>query len=40
MLVEDLQNYHRQFESIKTDAQNLLEDLNGLQFNWQPSTDR
>src|SRR5213594_3738423 len=40
MLVEDLQNYHRQFESIKTDAQNLLGDLNELQFNWQPSTDR
>jgi len=39
MLVEDLQSYHRQFESIKT-GQNLLEDLNGLQFNWQPSTDR
>jgi len=40
MLVEDLQNYHRQFESIKTDAQNLLGDLNELQFNWQPGTDR
>jgi hypothetical protein len=39
MLVEDLQNYHRQFESIKTDAHNL-GDLNELQFNWQPSTDR
>ena len=40
MLVEDLQNYHRQFESIKTDAQKLLGDLNELQFNWQPTTDR
>ena len=40
MLVEDLQNFHRQFESIKTSAQNLLGDLNELQFNWQPSTDR
>ena len=40
MLVEDLQNYHRQFESIKTDAQNLLGDLNELQFNWQPTRDR
>jgi DinB superfamily len=40
MLVEDLQNYQRQFESIKTDAQNLLGDLNELQFNWQPSSDR
>ena len=40
MLVEDLQNYHRQFESIKTEAQNLLRDLNELQFNWQPGTDR
>ena len=40
MLVEDLQNYHRQFESIKTDAQNLLGDLNELQFNWQPTSDR
>jgi len=40
MLVEDLQNYRRQFESIKTDAQRLLGDLNELQFNWQPSSDR
>jgi hypothetical protein len=40
MLGEDLQNYHRQFESIKTDAQSLLGDLNELQFNWQPGTDR
>src|SRR2546425_6732042 len=40
MLVEDLQNYHRQFESIKTEAQNLLGDLNELQFKWQPGTDR
>ncbi len=40
MLVEDLQNYHRQFESIKTQAQKLLGDLNELQFNWQPGTDR
>src|SRR5229473_155159 len=40
MLVEDLQNYHRQFESIKTGAQNLLGDLNALQFNWQPGGDR
>ena len=40
MLVEDLQNYHRQFESIKTDAQTLLGDLNELQFNWQPGSDR
>ena len=40
MLVEDLQNYHRQFELIKTDAQNLLGDLSDLQFNWQPGADR
>src|SRR3989442_14769538 len=40
MLVEDLQNYRRQFESIKTGAQNLLGDLNELQFNWQPGSDR
>jgi hypothetical protein len=40
MLVEDLQKYHRQFESIKIGAQNLLEDPNELQFNWQPSIDR
>ena len=40
MLVEDLQNYHRQFELIKTDAQNLLGDLSELQFNWQPGADR
>ncbi|MEK6325053.1 MAG: DinB family protein [Acidobacteriota bacterium] len=40
MLVEDLQNYRRQFESIKTDAQSLLGDLTGLQFNWHPSPDR
>ena len=40
MLVEDLQNYQRQFESIRTEAQKLLGDLNELQFNWQPGTDR
>lgn len=40
MLVEDLQNYRRQFESIKTDAQSLLGDLNELQFNWRPASDR
>jgi hypothetical protein len=40
MLVEDLQNYQRQFESIRSEAQNLLGDLNELQFNWQPGTDR
>ena len=40
MLVEDLQNYHRQFESIKTEAQNLLGDLNEFQFNWRPGGDR
>ncbi len=40
MLVEDLQTYYRQFESIKTGAQNLLGDLNALQFNWQPGSDR
>jgi len=40
MLVENLQNYRWHFESIKTDAQNLLGDLNELQFNWQPGTDR
>src|SRR6267378_3510421 len=40
MLVEDLQNYHRQFESIKTDAQSLLGDLSELQFNWHPGSDR
>ena len=40
MLVEDLQNYQRQFESIKADARNLLEDLNELQFNWQPEANR
>jgi hypothetical protein len=40
MLAEDLQNYQRQFESIKIDAQNLLGDLNELQFNWRPGSDR
>src|SRR5690349_3673176 len=40
MLAQDLQNYHRQFESIKTDARSLLGDLNELQFNRQPGNDR
>jgi hypothetical protein len=40
MLVEDLQNYHRQFLSIKSEAQNLLDDLTDLQFNWRPSPNR
>jgi len=40
MLVEDLQNYHHQFLSIKSEAQHLLGDLTDLQFNWQPSSDR
>ncbi len=40
VLVEDLQNYHRQFEEIKTDAQKLLGDLTEAQFNWQPGRGR
>ena len=40
MLVEDLQNYQQQFQSIKIGAENLLRDLNELQFNWQPGADR
>jgi hypothetical protein len=40
MLVEDLQNCHQQFESIRIEAQNLLGDLTDIQFNWQPSRKR
>ena len=40
MLVEELQNYHQQFQSIKIEAQNLLTDLTDVQFNWRPDTDR
>jgi DinB superfamily len=40
MLVEDLQNYHQQFQSIRIDAQDLLTDLTDIEFNWQPGEGR
>ena len=40
MLIEDLQNHHQQFQSIKLDAQDLLANLTDIQFTWQPDLDR
>ena len=40
MLVEHLQNYHLQFQSVKAEASDLLGDLTEIQFNWQPGPGR
>lgn len=40
MLVDDLQNYHQQFLSIKFEAQNLFGSLSDNQLNWQPGSNR
>jgi hypothetical protein len=37
MLVDDLHNYHQQFQAIKTEAQVLLRELSQLQFYFQPN---
>lgn len=40
MLVEDLKNYHHEFLSIKSEAQNLFANLTDTQLNWQPGSNR
>ena len=40
MLVEDLESYHQQFLSIKSEAGNLLGNLTEIQLNWQAGSNR
>ena len=39
-LLEELQNCHKQFLAIRTEAEDLLRDLTETQFHWQPSPER
>jgi hypothetical protein len=40
VLIPDLQEYFRQVEEIKRDAEDLIRGLNEAQFNWQPAPGR
>jgi hypothetical protein len=40
MLGTDLQNYHQQFLSIRSEARNLLADLTDNQLTWQPGSNQ
>ncbi|MGH9851772.1 MAG: DinB family protein [Blastocatellia bacterium] len=39
-LVSELQEYHRQVEGIKLDAEDLARGLSEAQFNWRPSPEK